>query len=352
MESLEHSFRLKDGRILAYHTFPEAEEKSQQGLHPVLYFHGYPGYGCEAGNTCARSVASHGGRIYAIDRPGMGKTSSPYEKRDTDTNPDAEHADSNLDTFISNVWELVEDQGWKEFSVIGVSGGGPSTLAILASYLQRRQELKETNEAISLPILRNVCLVAGICMSAGSDGMKKDLTDLANIVEDCQTSRWSRFKLGMMSTSVGPMYNYMIPAMPLSWVMYLNSLQNEAFPPADKKWMSDENNVGRFLSSMRYLVAQGGYPGVYDDSMILFRARHTHEDILAKIYGTDAEDNLPEVRIFQGGMDVSVPPSHARYMHESIFQKRSKLLEFDGLGHVSMVTKADEYAVFATAARK
>merc|ERR1719222_114937 len=80
MESVEHSLLLKDGRTLAYHTFPATSETKQDDddLHPVLYFHGYPGCGLEAGIACAPSVAKAGGRIYAIDRPGMGKISSPY----------------------------------------------------------------------------------------------------------------------------------------------------------------------------------------------------------------------------------------------------------------------------------
>jgi len=368
MESVEHSLRLKDGRVLAYHTFPRAEEENhQEDLHPVLYFHGYPGYGLEAGMVCAHSVAQHGGRIYAIDRPGMGKISSPYGNGDTNTKNENGNksknkninADPNLDTFIDNVWELVEDQGWEEFSVIGVSGGGPFTLALLASYLQTRQS--GMDEAYSRARLRNVCLVGGICMSAGNDGMGDDLKSLTSLVEQCQESKWSRFMLATLARFSGPIYNYLIPALPLSWNLYLSSFQLKTMPPADQKFMSDETNMGPFLSLNRYIMAQGGYPGTYDDAMIAMRARHSHEEILEKIYGStgtneseiDAERKLPAVGIFQGGMDKNVPPSHARYMHESIFHKRSNFFEFPDLGHISMITqKSYEYAAFATAARK
>merc|ERR1712025_1447535 len=105
----------------------------------------------------------------------MGKISSPYSIGDTNTKHEKKNknSDPNLDTFIDNVWELVEDQGWEEFSVIGVSGGGPFTLALLASYLQIRQSAMD--EAYSRARLRNVCLVGAICMSAGNDGMGDDL---------------------------------------------------------------------------------------------------------------------------------------------------------------------------------
>lgn len=361
MESMEHSLRLRDGRILAYHTFPMAEEKRQEGLHPVLYFHGYPGNGPEAGMTCAHSVAHHGGRLYAIDRPGMGKTSSPYSTNITNTKNGNENknSDTNLDIFIDNVWELVEDQEWEEFSIIGVSGGGPFTLALLSSYLHIRQS--EMGEGSLRARLRNVCLVGAVCMSGGTDGMKDEIKNLADLVEECQVSKWSRFKLGAMAASSGPIFNYLIPTLPLSWNLYLSSFQHKTMPPPDQEWMSDGSNIGPFLSLNRHLMAQGGYPGTYDDAMIALRAGHSHEEMLGKFYGrpvtneirNDGESDLPMVGIFQGEMDNSVPPSHARYMHETIFQKRSKLFEFEGLGHVSMISqKSEEYAAFATATRK
>ena len=101
MKSVEHSLSLKDGRILAYHTFGDDRNRNE---HPVLYFNGLPGCGLEAGIACAPAVAQAGGRVYAIDRPGMGKTSSPYSAKSKN------NADENLETLINNVWELIEDQ--------------------------------------------------------------------------------------------------------------------------------------------------------------------------------------------------------------------------------------------------
>ena len=144
MHSVEHTLKLKDGRLLAYHTFPNAEEEEkeeekekvkikvkadkegtisittaeqeqeqEQDRHPVLYFHGYPSCGLEGGVTSARSVARAGGRLYAIDRPGMGKISSPYypynnnkdeeieeEKESNNYNNPNSNSNGNLDTFV------------------------------------------------------------------------------------------------------------------------------------------------------------------------------------------------------------------------------------------------------------
>jgi len=376
MESIEHSLRLKDGRLLAYHTFlPQDDAKEEDNPHPVLYFHGFPGCGLE-GNLCALPVALEGGRLYAIDRPGMGRISSPYDgtKTDTDKNNNknnndknnnndddsiASIANTNLDTFVGNVWELVEDHGWEEFSVIGVSGGGPYARAFLASYLERCQPAAPAAPAARL---RNVCLVGAICASAGTGERNTDLAKIVSLAENAPNSGWDAFKLRAMlrttASSTGAMFNYLIPAVPRSWIMYLNSFGLGSFPDSDKEWMSNEDNIGLFLSALEPMVAQGGYPGVYDDGMIVFSPKHSHEEVLREMYSRNDDDDdndsktdaFPSVGIFQGAMDVNVPPHHARYQHESIFQKRSRFFEYKDLGHVSTIAgKAEEYAAFATA---
>jgi len=346
MKSIEHSLLLKDGRTLAYHTFGEDRDKAS---HPILYFHGLPGCGLEAGIACAPSVAKAGGRIYAIDRPGMGKTSSPYGVTIINSEDEEKsRADKNLEIFMGNIWELVEDQGWKEFSIIGVSGGGPYALALLKSYLERKND---DNNAARLV---NVCLVGAMCFSAGKEGMKDDLAQMGMIVEKAQTSKWYRLLLWSMAISMGPMYNHLLPAMPLSWTKYLISLGSKSSPAADREWLSKDENILPFLEMTQSMVAQGGYPGNYDDVVIALRADQPHEAFLRKMYSASANINdLPSIGIFQGGSDGNVPPSHAEYLHKSIFQQHSKVFRYEGLGHESTIMgKSDDYAAFATAERK
>ena len=338
MKSIEHSLSLKDGRILAYHTFGDDQNGNE---HPVLYFNGVPGCGLEAGIACAPAVTKAGGRVYAIDRPGMGKTSSPYIA-DAKNN-----ADENLETLIQNIWELIEDQGWKDFSVIGVSGGGPYALALLASYIQRRDNDEK------LARLTNMCLVGALCFSAGNNGMKDELAQLSVIVAKAQSSEWYRFLLWSMTISTGPIYNYLLPVMPLSWTKYLISIGNQKSPLADRKWVSKDENLLPFLDVTRSMMAQGGYPGSYDDVMIALRPDQPHEELLQKAYGTNDRKNLPSIGIFQGLSDANVPPSHAQYLHETIFRQQSTIFQYENLGHESTVMgMADEFAAFATTIRK
>mmetsp|Transcript_5228 Transcript_5228/g.10803 ORF Transcript_5228/g.10803 Transcript_5228/m.10803 type:complete len:353 (-) Transcript_5228:2433-3491(-) len=348
MESEEHSLLLKDGRTLAYHTFRFAEEKQNnpKDVHPVFYFHGFPGCGIEAGFGCARSVAMLGGRVYAIDRPGMGKTSSPYNESKTaapsgDSGPTSD-ADENLEAFIDNIWELVEHQGWKEFSVIGVSGGGPYALALLASYLRKK------SNNIPVAHLVNVCLVAAITFSAGTE----DLIHINQVGEKAQTSGWYRVYLGSMSATMSLVFNYLLPALPLSWTKSLISYSAKTLPPADREVMSDEKILIPFLKMMQSMAAQGGYHGIYHDAMILMRSNQPYEEYVREAYQETNED-LPAIGIFHGLLDVNVPPSHGHYLHESIFSKRSKLFRYEGLGHLSLVmAKHEEYAAFATTGKK
>jgi len=370
LKSEEHSLQLDGGRILAYHTFPMAEKQdggndnknNKISRHPVLYFHGFPGCGLEGGVLCARSVAKAGGRLYAIDRPGMGRLSTPYSGNGTyssnsnkKTNDTETDNNSNLDRFVQGIWELIEHEGWKEFSVIGVSGGGPFTLALLASYLQRRRQDRQFSCRLC-----NVCLVGAICMSARSDGMKTDLVQLSTLVETASTSWWSRLQLRVAAASTGAIFNYLVPALSSSWMMKLNEYGNKNAPTADRQWLSDERNVLPFLLAMQPIVKQGGNPGVYDDVMIVSKAHHQHEETLREIYcngnsnnndgdGDSSDNDLPNLGIFQGELDINVPPSHARYIHESIFGGRSKMFRYDDLGHISTIAgKSDEYAAFAT----
>ncbi len=352
MESEEHSLLLKDGRTLAYHTFriDEENQKNAKDVHPVFYFHGFPGCGIEAGNGCARSVAMLGGRVYAIDRPGMGKTSSPYNESKTaatsgDSGPKSD-ADENLEAFIDNIWELVEHQGWKEFSVIGVSGGGPYALALLASYLRKK------SDNIPVAHLVNVCLVAAITFSAGTDGMMEDLVHMNQVSEKAQTSGWYRAYLASIAATMSLVYNYLLPALPLSWTKSMMSSSAEKFPPADREAMSDEKFLIPFLKMTQSMAAQGGYHGIYHDAMILMRSNQPYEEYLREAYQETNED-LPAIGIFQGLSDINVPPSHGQYLHESIFSQRSELFRYEGLGHLSLaMTKQEEFAAFATTGKK
>mmetsp|Transcript_22348 Transcript_22348/g.51204 ORF Transcript_22348/g.51204 Transcript_22348/m.51204 type:complete len:381 (-) Transcript_22348:252-1394(-) len=371
----EHSLFLNDGRILAYHTFPEFEQEDAAAdatdaaasdfscsRHPVLYFHGFPGCGLEAKLTCAKEIAEKGGRVYAIDRPGMGKTSSPYpqsntsnssSKDNTETKENNQDQEINLQLFVRNVWELVQDLQWTEFSVVGVSGGGPYALALLASACSSTTNEESANRTATLV---SVALVGAVCLSAGTDNMKENLVQMTELVEKVESnSTMASWQLWAMAKSMGPVYRYLVPNLPDSWIRKLIAYGNHDSAPADKEWIeTNEEKLLGLLQIFPTMVAQGGVPGIVDDVNICLAKHHFYEEILSKVCDeaskNDKHQHLPSIGIFHGTEDRNVPITHAHYLYDNIFDKHcAKLVKFDGMGHESMIMgKANDYATFVT----
>ena len=99
---------LRDGRLLGY-----AEHGDPQG-QPVLYFNGFPGTRFE-GKLISEAAARAGVRLIGLDRPGMGLS---------DFQPDRRMLD-----WPDDVIEFADALGLSQFSVVGVSGGGPFSAA-------------------------------------------------------------------------------------------------------------------------------------------------------------------------------------------------------------------------------
>lgn len=180
-EAVRHDFELKSGRNLSYYTF-ETSATSNETPKPVLYFHGFPGAGKE-GAVCASEVADAGGKLFAVDRPGFGHSDAHHFSL---TDPDEQ-----VQAFVDDLWEYIADQKWTSFSVIAVSGGGPSALAFLTSYLDTR-----SNDS-QVPQLDAVSLAAAVFCSAGTEGMMKTNETLLNLATS-QDKLLSRFALNAM----------------------------------------------------------------------------------------------------------------------------------------------------------
>ncbi|MHB1511988.1 MAG: alpha/beta fold hydrolase [Acidiferrobacter sp.] len=110
------SVTLPDGRLFAY-----ADYGPPSGI-PILYCHGFPSCSLEAG-LLAPVLAAEGARIIAPDRPGYGR-SSPLKGR-------------TLRSFADDVAVLLDTLGLGSVAVVGVSGGGPYALSLLAHMPQR-----------------------------------------------------------------------------------------------------------------------------------------------------------------------------------------------------------------------
>ena len=107
-QSEAQTLKLSDGRTLGY-----AEYGNPKGT-PLLYFHGFPSSRLEAYSL--HSIASRLNiRVLSLDRPGFGLSTHDPHRRIIDWPADVQ-------AFASQV-------GLSRFAVLGVSGGGPYSLA-------------------------------------------------------------------------------------------------------------------------------------------------------------------------------------------------------------------------------
>lgn len=107
---IDQRIKLSDGRALSY-----AEYGSPNG-EPIFYFHGHPGsrldWSAIIDDDCVKGLNA---RIIAVERPGHGLS---------DFKPRREILD-----WPEDVIELADSLGFRSFSVLGISGGGPYAAA-------------------------------------------------------------------------------------------------------------------------------------------------------------------------------------------------------------------------------
>lgn len=115
-ERREGHIVLPDLRTMAY-----AEYGPPDGS-PLLYCHGFPGSRIEA-QLLQPAIDALGARVIAPDRPGYG-LSGPHPER-------------SLADFAADAVALLDRLGVAQAGVLGVSGGGPYALALLALYPKR-----------------------------------------------------------------------------------------------------------------------------------------------------------------------------------------------------------------------
>lgn len=345
---IRHYHSLSDGRLMAYYTFSagasstsssddESEASKNPKKHPVLYFHGFPGSGVE-GALCAQSANLFHCKLYALDRPGFGSSEPlPY------TDIVSISPDDYVSGVVQDVFDFVKGQGWTDFSIIAVSGGGPYAQAIMERYLRLQQEGRS-----NLPTLTAVSIVAGICCAAGTEGMMPQNQQLANCI--IRGGYWTRVFLRWSFR----FQRLLIRWVPTSWLLSLSSSRSATrrLPQADAYIMQNEPSImGAMMDDVKESVRQSS-DIMYVESQVLFRCdvqeslqqlwQQAHADKIVKV---------PRVTIFQGQMDVNVPPSHGKYVHANIFGGLGcSLREFPNLGHLSLVVgKADEYMQAAAA---
>ncbi len=107
---LDGAVTLSDGRRVGF-----AEYGVSDGF-PVLWFHGTPGARHQVPPLARSAAVEMGLRVVGVERPGIGLST--------------DHRHANVAGFAADIEALVDRLGFDEFGVVGLSGGGPYTLAV------------------------------------------------------------------------------------------------------------------------------------------------------------------------------------------------------------------------------
>ena len=284
-ESLAHT--LPDGRILGFSSYgPESG-------YPVLFFHGIPGSRIDA-----RSIKDLdpglGLRIIGVDRPGIG-LSSP-------------HASRALSDWPSDVGSLAQYLGFKDYKVVGISGGGPFALA--CAHAASRGKMSG---------LSGTGVICGMApLEAGLQGMN--------------STQWMSWKL--------------YPYLPLAYIRFTTQWfigrhaanpDSERFEKAMRKlfvdYLTPEEKVimlrpdmwRELLDSMREVWAQGADGYARDAKLMATR------------WGFDLGDVDKRVLMWWGTADDLTPVGMGRWMARRL--RNATLREFVGDTHWTIVDK-------------
>ena len=133
---LEGTIAVRGGRRLGFASFGSPVGR------PIVWMHGTPGARRQI-PLVAREVADRDGlRIIGVDRPGIG-SSTP-------------HVYPDLLDWAADLELLADTLGFERFDVIGLSGGGPYTLAAAAALPQR---------------VDRVAVIGGVAPTVGPDAI-------------------------------------------------------------------------------------------------------------------------------------------------------------------------------------
>ncbi|EGX43573.1 hypothetical protein AOL_s00215g309 [Orbilia oligospora ATCC 24927] len=286
-EGILESILLQNGRTLTYRTYGPPNGT------PLFYLHGSPSSSLEAA-VLVPHLSSRNIRIIAPNRPGFGQSS--------------QHPNRTLTDHTQDVIAIADSLGIQKFRVIGLSGGGPYSLAC----------------AHSIPTER----LAGVGVIAGSAPWK------LNPTKGMDWHGWMRFHL----------VRYLSWTFNIAYIRrsFDNKLKSWSVEERRDFWRKDLGNTAIDLGEKDKLVAQDkeAIEEIVDCTMEAFEngCEGPMQDSVLLVADWDfqlGDIRFDGVRLYVGTEDRSTPVHGAREMQKAI--KGSKLLEFEGDGHYSIL---------------
>jgi len=268
---------LPDGRILGY-----AEYGDPSGI-PVFYFHGTPGSRLEVGVPGVREqLTAHGLRCLAIDRPGIGLSTSRGKRQVVD--------------WPEDVAAFADQLGIHRFAVLAVSGGAPYGLACGARLSER---------------LLALGLVAGLAPPL--ERFREHLSEAHRKV-----LRLARWLPGLLKGQVGK-FGAGVAA---SGTRHLLETRPN-LDPADRAVLEDPVWAQVLVESWTEAFRQG-IEGPWWDLVLG-----------ARPWGFELGDVATIVRLWFGGADRIVPPEMGAYLSRALPMSDARY--FPAEGHFSIV---------------
>jgi len=263
---------LSDGRELGYVIYGDPNGK------PVLFFHGIPGSRLQR-NPDMTALKELSICVYALDRPGTGL--STYQK------------DRKLLDWPEDIREFCDSLGIDRFAVIGISSGGPYTLACAYRMPER---------------ISHISIVSALApLHQG---------ELFEII-DPKMKRLFKFAKRMpvlMNGVLGFAFLFLKNQFDLAFEKLVADL-----PESDKTLLRQPEIAKMFKNDVAQAFRQGS-KGVVSDMKIL-----------SEPWGFSLVEIKMPVQIWHGTADTIVPISLARFMAENLPRAETNFIE--GAGH-------------------
>ena len=266
-KKINQQIELQDGRVLGYAEYGPPEGK------PVFYFHGFPSsrLDWQLFNDDDALTALNA-RVIAPDRPGYGL--SDYKRGRT------------MLDWPEDVIELANTLQIEDFSVLGISGGGPYAASCAFGIRDR---------------LLKTAIVCGMGPSDApgmKDGGSWTIPGTFSIVRRAM----------LMLTSMG------LRRDPDQFM----SRSKETFSDPDRQLLDQPELADLFIAGMREAFRHGT-GGAYQEAVIFTRP-----------WGFRLQNIDADVHLWHGEQDLNVPVSVGHYVAEAIPNCQSHFLEDEG----------------------
>lgn len=259
------------GRVLGWAEFGHPDGD------PVLWFHGTPGARKQVPPSVPLVALQRGFRVIGVERPGTGASTNHEYDRIVD--------------FAADIEALADDLGLERFGVIGLSGGGPYTLAVC-------HELPDRVVAASI--------LGGIGPTRGPDAVWSYTRVLRLLKPGLQAVRRP------LGSVLGPVVDALQNVGDIGLEIFANIIGG-----SDKEVIRQPDFRAMFLED---LFGAGELRAMAHD-MVLF-SRH---------WGFQLADVRTPVIVWQGLADSIVPVSHGH--HQAARLGNAKLRTRPGEGH-------------------